>query len=563
MFRRFFLFLALSITAIAGAEQSIDLGGTGWTFRTTLDFAATPVSVPHCWMLDAGNERYIGHGIYEREFEAPPTRKGQVVRLRFDAVYDVAEVWLNGKRVGAHEGGYTAFEFDVTDLLRAGKNQLIVDVDNTPTLSSIPALATGVPSKGPQRTTIVGWVPYGGIVRPVHLVLSEAVYFRSVKVDAKPDFRTGVAAMTVRAVLHNGGETAASVSVRGKIAGLNVVIPQTRVPAHRDAAVTWTGKLPGAHLWSLRDPYLYGAQLDIAGDRFSARIGVRTVSVNGSELLLNEKPIHLYGANRVGEDPKEGPRESDAVIERDMSDMLADNMRMMRIAHYPQTQALLEFADAHGMLIIPEAGNWNFSAWQMADPIIRAKFKKQHQEMMEADWNHPSVIAWSMGNEYESYKQEGIAWTRDMRAFTLGLDPTRLITFASRHTSDPLVRTGKDEASQYSDFVSVNMYGDYASRLDHVHELWPTKPVFVTEFGKMGESGLHDPERTADITTAVEAMKARPWVIGGSLWTWNDYKSLIKGTPADGIRRWGVVNEKREHRDSWEAVRKLFATDLP
>jgi beta-glucuronidase len=150
-----------------------------------------------------------------------------------------------------------------------------------------------------------------------------------------------------------------------------------------------------------------------------------------------------------------------------------------------------------------------------------------------------------------------------MRAFTLGIDPTRLITFASRFTGDPKVKTGKDEASQYSDFVSVNVYGNYAARFDHVHDLYPDKPVFVTEFGHMGEPGLHDPERIKDITEAVNAMKARPWMIGGSLWTWADYRSLIHGTPANGIRSWGVVTFDREHRDSWEVVRKLFETELP
>jgi beta-glucuronidase len=149
-----------------------------------------------------------------------------------------------------------------------------------------------------------------------------------------------------------------------------------------------------------------------------------------------------------------------------------------------------------------------------------------------------------------------------MRAYTLGLDTTRLITFASRFTGDPSVKTGKDEASQYSDFVSVNIYGNYADRFDHVHALYPDKPVFVTEFGKMGEPGIHDPERIKDITEAVNAMKARPWMIGGSLWTWADYRSLHRGTPASGIRYWGVVNLDREHRDSWQIVHALFDTDF-
>jgi len=560
---RLFCLMVLCAGFTAYAEQAIDLGGAGWTFKTTLDVSAHPVTVPHCWSLEPDYKRYIGHGMYEREFDAPTTKTEQVVRLHFDAVYDVAQVWLNGKRLGTHEGGYTAFEFDVTSILKPGKNRLVIDVDNTPTYTSIPALATGVPSQGPARTTIVGWVPYGGIVRPVRLLVTDVVYVRNVKVEARPDLKTGAAALSVRAVVHNGGSMAMNPVLHVDVAGIKAVLRVTKIPAHGDATMTWTGTLRDAHLWSVRDPYLYDAKVSVDGEELSTHFGVRQIEVRGTELLLNGRVVHLYGANRVGEGPNEGSRESDAIIERDMSDMLADNMRMMRIAHYPQTEALLDFADRHGMLIIPEAGNWNMSAWQMADPGIRETFRKQHREMIEADWNHPSVIAWSVGNEYESYKKEGMEWTRDMRAFTLSLDTTRLITFASRYTGDPAVKTGTDEASQYSDFVSINVYGDYARRFDHVHALYPTKPVFVTEFGKMGEPGEHDPERIADVSNAVNAMKARPWMIGGSMWTWNDYRSLIGGTPADGIRRWGVVNEKREHRDSWKVVQGLFATELP
>jgi beta-glucuronidase len=549
--------------ALLHAASTIDLSGPGWTFRTTTEADGQPVTVPHCWPVQKEYERYIGHAIYERSFDVPGIGAGKIVRLHFDAVYDVAEVWVNGHRVGRHEGGYTAFEFDVTKLLHPGRNHLLVEVDNTPSLTSIPNLAAGTPEGVTGRITIVGWMPYGGIVRPVSIRISDPVYFRSVKIDALPNLNTGAAAITVRAKLHNGGSSARNVRIEGTVAGIKAAFRAVAVPANGDASVSWSAVLPHAHLWSVRDPYLYDAVLNLRDDSYKAHIGVRQASVKGTELLLNGKPVHLFGANRVSDDPKEGLRESDAVIERDMRDMLADNMRMMRIAHYPQVQSLLDFADAHGMLIIPEAGNWNMSAWQMADPGIRALWKRQMQEMMEADWNHPSVIAWSVGNEYESYTKEGIAWTRDMRAFTLGLDSTRLITFASRYTTHPKVKTGVDEASQYSDFVSINVYGDYAKRFDRAHELYPDKPVFVTEFGRMGEPGLHDPERIQNITQAVNAMKERPWMIGGSLWTWNDYRSLIKGTPADGVRRWGVVNMEREHRDSWEAVRQLFATELP
>ena len=553
----------------AWGSDRIDLGGSDWAFRTTLDPIPVAVTVPHCWPTEEKYRTYIGQAIYEHDFVAPTIQKSKVARLHFDAVFDVATVWLNGRRLGTHEGGYTPFEFDVTKLLKAGQNHLVVEVSNTPTISTIPSLATSHSAKdypaygSVGKGSVVGWMPYGGIVRPVSLIVTDALYFRGMKVDAVPNLHTGVATIKIRVRLHNGGNAPAAADIQGSVAGLVVHFSGTHVAAGEDAEVVWTGTLVNAHLWSVRDPHLYDAELQIPGDSVSAKIGVREVRVRGTELLLNGNPVHLFGANRVSEDPVEGLRESDAIVSRDMSDMLAANMRMMRIAHYPQAPALLDFADAHGMLLIAEAGNWNMSAWQMADPEIRALWKKEMREMMEQDWNHPSVIAWSVGNEYESFTKDGIDWTHDMRAYTLGIDPTRLITFASRFTQEPVVKTGKDEASQYSDFVSVNIYGDYAKRFDRVHELYPDKPVFVTEFGKMGEAGKHDPLRIEDITAGVEAMKARPWMIGGSLWTWADYRSLYPGTPQNGIRNWGVVEFDREHRDSWDLVRRLFATELP
>lgn len=551
------------------AATKVDLGGEGWTFRTTLEEKPIAVAVPHCWPAMSEYRKYIGVATYEHDFSAPEVKTGQIVRLHFDAVYDVATVWLNGRRVGTHEGGYTPFEFEVGKLLKPGKNHLMLEVNNTPTVSTIPAIATSHLSKdypiygSVSKGTIVGWMPYGGIVRPVSLLITDPVYLKGMKVDAKPNLSTGTAIVTVRARLHNGGSARVIPEIHGTVAGLDVHFKKSSVAAASDIELIWTGTLKGAHLWSVKDPYLYDAKLEIPGDEVQAKIGVREISIRGTQLLLNGKPVYLFGANRVSEDAKEGLRESDEIIQRDMTDMLAVNMRMMRIAHYPQAPALLDFADAHGMLLIPEAGNWNMSAWQMADPENRERWKKQHREMMEQDWNHPSVIAWSVGNEYESYTKDGIDWTRDMRAFTLGLDPTRLITFASRFTQESVVKTGMDEASQYSDFVSINIYGNYAKSFDRVHALYPDKPIFVTEFGKMGEPGPHDPQRIKEITEAVEAMKARPWMIGGSLWTWNDYRSLITGTPANGIRSWGVVNLEREHRDSWAVVQKLFATELP
>ena len=564
--------IVLCMAAHAFGATKVDLDGSGWTFRTTLDLKAQNVTVPHSWMVMNGYREYIGDAIYQRDFDAPAVHPGQVVRLHFDGVYYKAHVWLNGRQVGMHEGGYTQFEFEVTKYLLPGRNHLLVEVDNMPTLTSIPGLpasADSAPNQayGTADRCIDPWMPYGGITHPVSLLITDGVYLRGMKIDARPDLETMQAVITVHTFIHNGGAKDAVANPVGSVATLPVQFAPVQIPAGGDAELTWTGVLPKAHLWSVRDPFLYHAALSLPGDEIEADIGVREIRVQGTELLLNGRPVHLFGGHRVSEDPDEGARESATIVDRDMSDMLADNMRMMRIAQWPQVPEVLDFADQHGMLIIAEAGNWNMGAWQMADPGIRALWQQQMREMMEQDWNHPSVVAWSVGNEYDSATKEGIDWTRDMRAFTLKLDSSRPITFASRFTASSSVHTGTDEASQYSDFVSANIYvksnADYAPRLDRVHELWPDKPVFVTEFGAWGEDSPHDTKRIAAITAAVTAMKARPWVIGGALWSWADYRSLYEGTPPDGIRKWGVVDIYRGHRDSWDAVQKLFDTKLP
>ena len=566
-YRRWIVAFGCSALCHILSAQVVSLNGAGWTFRTALGVAPHMISVPDCWPNHAEYRSYIGSAIYERDFEVPAHPDGSVIRLHFDAVYARAHIWLNGRRVGNHDGGYTPFEFDVSKLLVPGANHLTVEVDNSFSLETIPGLATAASSDktdapgDASKANIFGWWTYGGIPRDVTLKITAPLYIENFKIEPTVNLAEQSVRIHTRFWLHNAGVTSARVQATTTVAGITgksrvvTVAPQQTVEVDLDAS------LLHAHLWSMSDPYLYHASVVVPGDIAESDFGVRDVRVRGTELLLNGKPVHAFGANRVSEDPQLGLIETASVIERDLGDMLAANMRMMRIAHYPQSPALLDYADRHGMLLIEEAGNWNLSGWQMEDSQLRATWQSQMREMIERDWNHPSIIAWSVGNEYESASAGGLAWTRDMRAFTLDTDATRLITFASRFTFDTRVHSGDEESSRYSDFVSINMYGQYAAHLDRAHALWPNKPIFVTEFGKMGEPGLHDPRRIADIQEAVSAIKSSPWAIGGSLWTWADYRSRRSDTPADGIRIWGVVTFDRQHRDSWNVVHDLFQTD--
>jgi beta-glucuronidase len=234
-------------------------------------------------------------------------------------------------------------------------------------------------------------------------------------------------------------------------------------------------------------------------------------------------------------------------------------MELSRISHYPVSPALLDWADRHGLLIIGEAGNWQMTPQQMSDPDMRRKFQAQMREMIERDWNHPSIIAWSVGNEYHSHTKAGKSWTKDMYSYTKSIDPTRLVTFASMFVFRDIIKKPEDEASQYVDFVSANIYGGHLKLLQHVHELYPDKPIYISEFGLRADDVKSEEQRVAHLKKAVEDFRQCDYLIGASIWTFNDYESSFPGTNANGYRPWGLVSPERELRGMYTTWQEEFS----
>jgi beta-glucuronidase len=211
---------------------------------------------------------------------------------------------------------------------------------------------------------------------------------------------------------------------------------------------------------------------------------------------------------------------------------------------------VLEWADQNGMLIIVEAGNWQLTPRQMDNDTIRIKFKNQFTEMAERDWNHPSVIAYSVGNEYQSTTPSGQRWTKDMIDFAKQLDPTRLYTFASMMLNS-LPKNPEDEASRYCDFVCANIYGNHAKVLDHIHALYPEKSILLSEHGARADGKNGEGEQVEYLRKFIAEIRQRPYVIGASWWAYNDYQSRYPGTNKDGYRGWGLVRADRSLRPAY------------
>lgn len=539
------------------ALDPADQGETGRWFADDQPLSRwDKVTVPHCFTADPRYLFYNGKVWYRKAFAWQPTANKRVL-LHFDAAFYASTIYLNNRKVSSHEGGYTPFHVDITEFLKEGTNTLAVSVDNdTWKPGSIP----GAKDNNQVNDPFMGWVNYGGLIRPVYLTVETPVYLENLKVDALPDLAKGTAVVRLRARVRNTTGQAvqpkltASVSQQGRPVTVSWKSQNASIPAGQTGLIDLETTLKAADVkrWSPDAPHLYALTASLAGDTLRTRFGIRKVEVRNAQLLLNGEPIKMAGGNRVVDYPGLGSLEPDWLIEKDMRLMKEAGMELHRLTHYTPSEAVYDWADEHGMLIITEAGNWQLTPRQMDNDTIRAKFRQQFREMAERDWNHPCVIAYSVGNEYLSEQPAGQRWTKDMIAYARELDPTRLYTFASMRLNI-LPKKAEDEASQYCDFVSTNTYGNHANVLKHIHALYPDKPIFVSEYGTRADGPNAEAGQVAYLDKFLADIRQLPYVIGASWWSFNDYRSRYHATNANGFRPWGLVGPERNLRPLYTA----------
>jgi beta-glucuronidase len=517
------------------------------------------VTVPHCFSVDPRYQFYTGTVWYRKTFPWEP-QSGKRVILHFDAAYYKSDVWLNNQKVGTHEGGYTPFHFDITDFLKSGENVLAVSINNdTWQTGSIP----GAKDNGNANDPFPGWINYGGLIRPVYLTTESDVYLENLKVEAMPDLAKGTANVRLKARVRNSSKQAVTPKLTTLIALENQPLKlvwkttSTSVGAGQTAILEAETSLKPTEvkLWNLDEPTLYQLQAAINGDTLSTNFGIRKVEVQNAQLLLNGQPIRLAGGNRVVDYPGLGSLEPDWLVEKDFKLMKEAGMEFHRLTHYTPSETFYDLADRYGMLIIAEPGNWQLTPTQMVNDTIRAKFQQQFREMMERDWNHPSVIAYSVGNEYLSETPSGQRWTKDMMVYGRSLDATRLYTFASMRLNI-LPAKPEDEATRYCDFVSTNTYGNHAKVFDHIHALYPDKPILISEWGTRADNATGEAGQVTHLESVMTEIRKRPYIVGASWWSYNDYQSRHAGTNPNGYRPWGLVGPERAQRPLYAAHRR-------
>jgi beta-glucuronidase len=527
------------------------------------------VTVPHTFSGGDPRHEHTGAAWYVRSFDVPKEWTGSHLHLRFASVGDRCRVWLNGKLLGAHDGVNLPFSFDVTaQVERGGRNVLVLEVDNSFSDETIPGSRPGQT----PNAHLYPWWNYGGIFGAVTLESEPAA--RVGQLRTRYDFKAdGSVAVTFKTKLENRGAAAAftlAARVTPPVPGSTAIEASqpVRLEANQSVEAALTLIIPAAQVrrWNLDRPVLYPAEVTLAGadgtkHAVQRRLGLREVAVRDAQLLLNGEPVRLAGVNRSRGHPKWGGLEPAELAALDLSMMKQAHLEFTRLQHYPIAEPLLDWADEHGLLIIAEPGNWQFSTEQLASPALRRLWQQQMREMMEGSWDRPSIIAWSVGNEYVSWSPEGVAWTKDMASFVRSIDDTRPVTFAALAREIGIKDVPPEQRSlHHVDFLCFNIYSSpqAVAGLDRVHALWPEKPIMISEFGQRADQVKNEDVRIAHFRGTLEEVRKRPFICGLSFWTFNDYLSRYPDTTPGGYRAWGLVTGDRTPRALYTAA----ATDL-
>ena len=445
------------------------------------DFDASPaMHIPSDW--NTKDERlffYEGTVWFKKSFDFHPTQ-GRRTLLYFGAVNYDCHVYVNSKKVGHHIGGFTPFNYDVTDLLVDGENTVIVKVDNKRHAEDVP-------------TQIFDWWNYGGITRDVLLVSVAPLYIENYSLQLqKPLQMKGNVPNAQQQVQF---EVNLNKAEAGKQVTLN--IPELKINktlttnAEGKASVTFSAK---PQLWSPQTPKLYRVNLTLNGETLTDDIGFRTIETREKQILLNGKPIFLKGISIHEEKCNGGGRANSTADANTLLSWAKElGCNFVRLAHYPHNEYAIREAERMGILVWSEIPVYWTIAWKNAQTFDNAQ--AQSRDMIARDKNRANIIIWSIANE-TPHSAERDDFLGRLAQYARTQDNTRLISMAMEVTgASNYVNRLNDNMNQYVDVVSFNQYiGWYRDVNDAPKMKWEipyNKPVIISEFGGGAKYGYH------------------------------------------------------------------------
>ncbi|MDP3786794.1 MAG: glycoside hydrolase family 2 TIM barrel-domain containing protein [Candidatus Omnitrophota bacterium] len=572
----------------AAGRHKIEYNDTGWKDKT----------IPG--VENPAPDRYQDGVWYRRRFSVPVGAEGKYIRLVFEAANYFTDVWINGKWIGCHEGGYTPFAFDISGYVDYGKDNVIaVRVDNIPWLPdgdrSPEALKTNDHNIVPYRTC--DWWNYGGITRDVYAEVSPAVSVVRADIRSKVlDYVNAELDVNVIVYNHSQSEIATTVAlsvfpanirdnnitepVIKKIANLRKPFPlegetskEITLKPKEAKPLKFTFKLNNFKYWSPEEPVLYvlGVKLGdgkVVSDEFYTQFGIREVRVDNAnaKLLINGKEVFLRGIARhevfygeSGVDEYGPPRTSaDFRLIKEM------NANFIRTAHYPNQHETYLLADRFGFLVWEEIPAYWFEGPEFdIQTKSRGIAKQMWLEMIYRDYNRPSVIIWGTCNEC-SWQKERADYIRQLREEAYKVDGTRPVA-QSAVFSDPTDATQKEcdllgFTTYYGVFYGSSYSSDTKQALEKAHTAFPDKPIVSTEYGIWAPYGDSSQEgiQVELARETFSVFKQAPYVCGATWWAAFDWHTMINEPQTMGA----VTMDRKSVKPVYAQLQRQYAALL-
>ncbi len=541
---------------------------------------------------------HVGDVWYQHILFIPRGWDGQRIVLRFDSATHRATVWIDEHEVISHEGGYTPFEADITELVRGGQEvRITVVVNNELSWHSVPPGVIEERPYGPRKQHYYhDFFNYAGLHRSVwlHAIPLAHIDDLTVVTDLGGDGREGndgivrytasVAALT---------DAAAADSVRATLLDHDGVVAASGDGAQ--GALT----VPAAHVWKPGRGYLYQLRLELVRDgevvdRYTQPVGIRTVRVDGIEFLINNEPFYFRGFGMHEDLAVRGKGHDPVSMVHDFDLLRWTGANSLRTAHYPYAEEVLDYADQMGIVVIDETAavgmNLGIGAGMFlggtnvtfTEDTIGSVTQRVHldaiNELITRDKNHPSVVMWSIANEPESHTDESVTYFEPLFAAARAADPTRPVSFVNVM----LAPAGQCKLAQFVDVVMINRYyGWYfmagelpiaEMALEQELNKWSElegKPIIITEYGADAIPGLRSADSVAwseEYQSALLEAYHRAFdrvdaVVGEHVWNFADFATTDSLMRVDGNKK-GVFTRDRKPKLAAHTLRTRWRDDL-
>lgn len=512
------------------------------------------LNVPSDWNSQIPELKYYeGTMWYARKFEINK-KSDENLFLYFGAVNYRCRVYLNGTLIGSHEGGFTPFQFNVTNVVKEGGNFLAVEVDNTRTADAIPALS-------------FDWWNYGGITRDVMLVHTPKNYIRDyfIQLDKYDSDRVHA---EVQLSAQNAGQL-----VKIEIPELKIA---NKVFTDGTGLAKATFRVRNLERWSPQAPKLYQVIVSSEVDEVKENIGFRNLYVKNTQIYLNDSPVFMKS---IGLHEEISQRQGRAYSEQDAIALLSEakglGVNMIRLAHYPQNEYIVRLAEQMGLMLWEEIPVWQ--GIDFKDSSTRLKAQRMYTEMLLRDRNRCALTFWGVANETAPSESRN-AFLKSLVELCHKMDTTRLITAAfdlPKLKSETNAFEMEDDFIENLDVVSINKYMGWYHR-------WPMspseirwnvaldKPLIFSEFG--GEA-LYGQSGDSTVTSSwseeyqeklykdnLEMFKYIPNLAGISPWILFDFRSPYRFHPTnqEGWNRKGLISDQGYRKKAWYVMKEYY-----